>query len=143
MTCAGISGLALARARRLENSERIEGNAIRDCGKGSYDAGLARGLAWLASHFRIDQNFGSGAQWKYYYLYGLERAGRLAGERYIGEHEWYRLGAEHLIRGKINFQAPGRANWSRKTRCWRRALPSVSGQGSFARSDQQASSWPR
>jgi len=100
MTCAGISGLALARSRRLENSERVDGNAIRDCGKGGYDAGLSRGLAWLGSHFRIDQNFGSGAQWRFYYLYGLERAGRLAGARFIGEHDWYRLGAEDLVRAQ-------------------------------------------
>ncbi len=100
MTCAGISSLALVRARRLEDSERIEGNAIRDCGKGSYDAGLARGLDWLGSHFRIDQNFGSGVQWKFYYLYGLERAGRLTGARFIGGHDWYRLGAEDLVRAQ-------------------------------------------
>ncbi len=82
----------------LENGEWVEGNSIRDCGKGVDDAGLSRGLAWLGSHFRIDQNFGSGGQWRFYYLYGLERAGRLAGARFIGEHDWYRLGAEHLVR---------------------------------------------
>src|SRR5262249_39428481 len=36
-------------------------------------------------------------QWKYYYLYGLERAGRLSGLRFFGEHDWYREGAELLV----------------------------------------------
>ena len=32
-----------------------------------------------------------------YYLYGLERVGRLTARRLIGEHDWYREGAEFLI----------------------------------------------
>ena len=39
-----------------------------------------------------------GQQWKHYFLYGLERAGRLAGIRFFGRHDWYRLGAEELVR---------------------------------------------
>ena len=38
-----------------------------------------------------------GQQWKYYYLYGLERAGRLTGQRFFGNHDWYREGAEELV----------------------------------------------
>ena len=34
---------------------------------------------------------------KLYYLYGLERAGRLAGLRFFGRHDWYREGAEELV----------------------------------------------
>jgi hypothetical protein len=30
-------------------------------------------------------------------LYGLERAGRLSGQRFFGDHDWYREGAEALI----------------------------------------------
>jgi hypothetical protein len=51
----------------------------------------------MASHFHVGQNFGGGQQWKLYYLYGLERAGRLAGIRFFGQHDWYRLGAEELV----------------------------------------------
>ena len=45
----------------------------------------------------MGQNFGAGQQWQFYYLYGLERAGRLAGIRFFGQHDWYRLGAEELV----------------------------------------------
>ena len=43
------------------------------------------------------ENFGSGQTWKFYYLYGLERAGRLVGLRNLGAQDWYRLGAEELV----------------------------------------------
>ena len=35
--------------------------------------------------------------WHYYYLYGLERAGRLTARRKIGEYDWYREGASYLV----------------------------------------------
>ena len=52
----------------------------------------------MASHFRVNENFGNGLTWRYYYLYGLERAGRLTGQRFFGNHDWYREGAERLVR---------------------------------------------
>ena len=51
----------------------------------------------MANHFQVGQNYGNGQQWKLYYLYGLERAGRLGGLRFFGQHDWYRLGAEELV----------------------------------------------
>jgi hypothetical protein len=33
----------------------------------------------------------------FYTLYGIERAGRLSGQRYLGEHDWYRAGCEYLV----------------------------------------------
>ena len=54
-------------------------------------------MDWLATHFDVKQNFGNGQQWKFYYLYALERAGRLAGVRFFGQNDWYRLGAEEIV----------------------------------------------
>src|SRR5262249_4297912 len=34
----------------------------------------------------------------YYHLYGLERAGRLTGQRFFGEYDWYREGSKLLVR---------------------------------------------
>jgi len=98
MTCAGLSSLIITGARRFQSQEFLEGHVIHNCGKGGLDPGISRGIDWLSSHFQVAQNFGNGAIWKHYYLYALERAGRLCGIRYFGRFDWYRLGAEELVR---------------------------------------------
>jgi hypothetical protein len=47
--------------------------------------------------------------WVLYYLYGLERVGRMTAQRFIGRHDWYREGAKALfeLRGLI----AGREGW--------------------------------
>ncbi len=103
MTCAGISSLAASRPRSLfpGNEAPPTGEIIHKCDGGGADIPLQRGIDWLGAHFKVDQNFGSGKQWKFYYLYGLERAGRLTGARFFGEHDWFRLGAEELVRTQV------------------------------------------
>ncbi len=97
MSCAGLSSLIIAGLRRYQGQEFLQGETIQNCGKGGVNRNIQRGIDWLASHFYVGQNFGGGQQWKFYYLYGLERAGRLAGIRFFGQHDWYRLGAEQLV----------------------------------------------
>ena len=97
MTAAGISSLVISGLKRYQGTEYIEGETIHNCGKGSENINLVRGINWMANHFSVGQNFGLGQQWRLYYLYGLERAGRLAGLRFFGEHDWYREGAEKLV----------------------------------------------
>jgi Domain of unknown function (DUF4159) len=97
MTCAGISSLILSGSRRYEGLEYLQAESVRECGKGGYNSNLARGMDWLATHFDVKQNFGNGQQWKFYYLYALERAGRLGGVRFFGQNDWYRLGAEEIV----------------------------------------------
>jgi len=97
MTCAGVSSLIISGLRRFQGAEFLQGEAIQNCGKGGANKNLQFGIDWLANHFQVGQNFGAGQQWKYYYLYGLERAGRLSGVRFFGQHDWYRLGAEELV----------------------------------------------
>jgi hypothetical protein len=97
MTCAGVSSLVITGERLFRGLESLHGAEIRHCGHGGGDLPLARGVDWLGTHFRVDQNVGGTANWKLYYLYGLERAGRLTGLRYFGGHDWYREGAEELV----------------------------------------------
>jgi hypothetical protein len=107
MTCAGISSLIITGLKRFQGQEFLEGNQIKNCGKGGLNLNLQRGIDWMAGHFRVGENFGHGQQWRYYYLYGMERAGRLTGQRFFGEHDWYREGAEKLVHD----QDPLRGFW--------------------------------
>ncbi len=98
MTAAGISSLVITGLKRFQGAEYLDGETIHNCGKGSVNVNLDRGIAWMANRFRVGENFGLGQQWRLYYLYGLERAGRLGGLRFFGEHDWYREGAEAFVR---------------------------------------------
>ena len=102
MTCAGISSLIISGLRRFEGGEFLQGDSIQQCGSGGVNKNLQRGIDWMAGHFQVGQNFGAGHLWQFYYLYGLERAGRLAGIRFFGQHDWYRLGAEELVHAQDN-----------------------------------------
>ena len=104
MTCAGISSLIITGLKRFQGQEYLVGDQIQNCGKGGINANLQRGIDWMASHFDVGENFGIGQQWRYYYLYGLERAGRLTGQRFFGEHDWYREGAEKLVHDQDKLQ---------------------------------------
>jgi uncharacterized protein DUF4159 len=97
MTCAGVSSLIIAGMRRFQGQEFLQGETIQNCGKGGVNRNLQAGIDWLSRNFTVKQNVGGGQQWKFYYLYGLERAGRLAGIRFFGANDWYRLGAEQLV----------------------------------------------
>ena len=103
MTCAGISSLVITGLRRFQGQEFLQGETIQNCGKGGINPRLQAGINWLAEHFQVSQNFGNGQQWKYYYLYGLERTGRLSGLRFFGRNDWYRLGAEELVHEQNKF----------------------------------------
>ena len=107
MTSAGISSLIITGLKRYQGQETLVGDEIHNCGKGGLNVDLMRGIDWMANHFRVGENFGHGQQWRYYYLYGMERAGRLTGRRFFGEHDWYREGAEKLVHD----QDPLRGFW--------------------------------
>ncbi|MGB0596473.1 MAG: DUF4159 domain-containing protein [Rubripirellula sp.] len=98
MTCAGIASIIISRGRLGGESSSIQGDQIQCCGgEGSADDPVERGLAWLGRNFTLEANPGGDKFTFFYYLYALERVGRLSGRRLIDEHDWYREGAEKLI----------------------------------------------
>jgi hypothetical protein len=109
MTSAGISSLIIAGMRLHEGEETIRGGQIDNCGKWQQNDAVARGLDWLGRQDKlVETNPGSGT-WHFYYLYGLERAARLSGQRFLGKHDWYREGAKMLL----DAQGPG-GLWERR-----------------------------
>ncbi|MEM1067429.1 MAG: DUF4159 domain-containing protein [Planctomycetota bacterium] len=99
MTCAGVASIIIARGRLGGETSSIVGDQIQCCGgEASADDPVERGLAWLGRQFTLEVNPGGDKFTFFYYLYALERVGRLSGRRLIGEHDWYREGAERLVK---------------------------------------------
>jgi hypothetical protein len=103
MTASGIAALCIAKseleqtrgwARRREKVER----AIRD------------GCAWMANFYVPDRHPTGRPKyyfrpWHYYYLYGVERAGVLAGTYTFGQKDWWETGATWLLREQEDWGA--------------------------------------
>ena len=104
MTCAGISSLVITGLKRFQGQEFLTGDVIHNCGQGAVNLDLHRALDWMAGHFRVGENINQNQTWKFYYLYGMERAGRLSGLRFFGDHDWYREGAEELVHCQDNLE---------------------------------------
>ncbi len=102
MTCAGLTALYLARTWLAHVKELDKALA------GRLDAGIHDGLAWLETHWDPRYNAPRWDEWYYYYLYGVERVGVLAGSKYFGDRDWYAEGAMALC----NLQASG-GGWGR------------------------------
>jgi hypothetical protein len=101
MTCAGITSLVISADRIQPPDAKVVNGEIKCCVSGENAEGdnrIDRGLDWLGRNFSVNSNPGMGQLWSLYYLYGLERAGRLTAQRFIGDHDWYREGAEYLVR---------------------------------------------
>ncbi len=100
MTVAGIGSLVIIDSLLNED---VDDGELDCCGADEEDEiqkAIDAGVRWMGSRFSVRSNPGSG-NWLLYYLYGLERAGRLSGRRFFGEHDWYREGADFLIRHQV------------------------------------------
>lgn len=100
MTCAGLAALIIAAGQLNQGDARLDADGqVRCCGEQSTNERIENALRWLEGSFAVDRNPGlsEGNVWLLYYLYGVERAGRLTARRFIGQHDWYREGAEFLV----------------------------------------------
>lgn len=106
MTCAGIGSMIIASGQFGKLDADVDQGKVICCGGGEDDTQLSieRALEWLGKHFSVKRNPSANRNapqvsplYHYYYLYALERTGRLAGRRFIGEHDWYREGVEELL----------------------------------------------
>ncbi len=89
MTCEGMFSVAAA-AKALDDPNQTE--AARKA--------LAGAQQWLAEDFSVAENRGthSAQGWIFYYRFALAEAARLNEIDAFGEHDWYREGAEQLLR---------------------------------------------
>ncbi len=103
MTCAGIASLIITSEKVRQSNAQANGDRITCCGQGDADnKEIKAGMAWLGNHFSVVRNPGERG-WLLYYLYALERVGRLTSQRFFynqraGEkYDWYREGADYLV----------------------------------------------
>ena len=103
MTAAGVADLLIIGQRLRSGREQgFHDGAAPRCGSYRTNRPLAGGLSWLGRHFKADGNPRKRDSHTCYWLYAAERCGILSGRRYFGRHDWYRAGAQFLIRTQRN-----------------------------------------
>jgi hypothetical protein len=117
MTCAAIASLIIARDRLQPADASVVDGHVQCCGAQPADDPLDNAIRWMGDHFSVSRNpnHQTGA-WLLYYLYALERVGRMSGQRFFitsraaagrgakldapQPHDWYREGCERLLTGE-------------------------------------------
>jgi hypothetical protein len=99
MDTAGLCGLLIAGMELNSGREKLvfprQGSVhANNCGNYQENGPIQRALAWISGP-RFDIELSDKV---YYNLYGIERAGRLSGQRFLGSHDWYREGCKFLVR---------------------------------------------
>ena len=100
MTCSGIGSLVICDQMLSSAEDDLNADGSPKCCNRTphSNRALRRGVAWLARYFAVGVNPGEqGGMWPLYFLYGVERAGRLSARRFFGPHDWYREGAAYFI----------------------------------------------
>jgi hypothetical protein len=95
MTVGGVCGVLIAAMGLEQSAQQLDDKTgvAANCGAYAENAALARGMNWVASMFNYDEGKST-----FYNYYGVERLGRLSGQRFIGRYDWYRQGCTNLVR---------------------------------------------
>ena len=100
MSVAGVCGLFIA-SMGLDKSEQdldLASGVAKNCGAYSENVALAKGMNWVAANFNFYLDSNGQSKSAFYNTYGIERLGRLSGQRFIDKYDWYREGCEKLVR---------------------------------------------
>ena len=97
MTAAGVSGLVIAGIGLDANDHQFDPTTgvAANCGRYPSNEPIRRGLNWLGKNFAFEGATESKSA--FYNTYGIERVGRLSGQRFLGAIDWYRKGCEWLV----------------------------------------------
>lgn len=63
---------------------------------------MAKGKTWLTNKYSFEDGSNRIKLFEFYYLYSLEKACDLAGWEKLGDHDWYKDGAEYLMKIQEN-----------------------------------------
>ena len=97
MTVAGVCGLVIAGMGLDQSGQELDPRTgvAAACGLYPENAPVARGMNFIASKFAFEQPNAI-----FYNVYGIERLGRLSGQRFVGKYDWYREGCEFVVRAQ-------------------------------------------
>ena len=100
MTTAGLCNLLIC-GMDLQTGKAIlqaDGSAL-NCGLYDEIRPVRQALDWIGTNFpgRMNREATRRLHHVFYALYGVERAGRLTGQRFFGGHDWYRVGSKYLV----------------------------------------------
>ena len=100
MTAAGVASLFIIR-------DKLFGTAGCPCRGGrsgkrpeKIDQSIHRGITWLGGQFVARSNPPKNRFGPYYWLYAVQRVAMASGVKYLGTHDWYREGAQFVIRSQ-------------------------------------------
>jgi len=99
MTCAGIGSMVMTEDALDSSDVTVTKDSIRCCGVDNELTPTEIGLRWLDANASIINNPNGG--YLFYYLYALERVGRLTGQRFFNQHDWYREGCQIILQRQI------------------------------------------
>ena len=94
MACAGIASWIIVQENLSDFDILVKGQKAAACGPKDQMTPVDQTIDLLARSFGVRGNRHA----DYYYLYALERAGRLSGQRFFGVHDWYRSGSDFLAK---------------------------------------------
>ena len=106
---AGIASLLISSGMSEQGGAAVRGENIECCLDSAAASAtiIQQGLNWLGREFTPVNNPRGGSHYYFYYMYGVERVGRMTGRRFFGEKDWYREGTKELMR-----RAQFAASWS-------------------------------
>ena len=102
MTTAGLCNLIITGMDLQKGKQKLRPDGTADdCGIYEENLALRRAFRWLGDNFparlRSQEDAMRTLRHPFYALYGIERAGRLTGQRYFAGHDWYRVGCDYLV----------------------------------------------
>ncbi|HEY8751002.1 MAG TPA: hypothetical protein VIM11_23660, partial [Tepidisphaeraceae bacterium] len=101
MTCGGVASLLVT--HDYLDRPSLPGQVGRDV----YSKGLNEGLAWLDRANNGVNIPNSGTHYLGYDLFGIERVGLASGDKYFGQHDWYRELSRGIVRSQFSNGAWG------------------------------------
>jgi len=105
MTAAGLASIFITMDNlNLASGCPCRGGRSASMG-GEFDRRVDAALGWLEKHFDPKTNPKKG-NWPFYWLYSVERDGIAAGYKYFGKHNWFKEGAEYLVKTQ-----DGKGSW--------------------------------